>query len=124
MTYLTGLYKNESNSKIQETLNITTNEETLNITTNEETLTTEKEVKVALQKLKNRKYPRENEIAIELLNYEGWLNNSPSYNRIPDEWRRAIMILMHKSGVPKEPDSYLGINLPNTQSTPQRRKDK
>lgn len=31
--------------------------------------------------------------------------------RLPDEWKRAVMIMFFKQGSKKDPNNYLGINL-------------
>jgi hypothetical protein len=51
------------------------------------------------------------EFKLRLLKF---LNNIYTENRIPNEWRNAIVIPIFKKGVRRDPKNYRGINILNT----------
>jgi hypothetical protein len=80
------------------------------------------ELETTIQSLKARKCPGSDRINNELYKHApksfqhkflNFLNVCWIYRDIPEEWRIAIVILIHKKGDRKNPDNYRGISLLN-----------
>jgi len=80
------------------------------------------ELETTIKTLEARKSPRSDGINNELYNapkcflhkFFNFLNVCWIYGDIPEEWRRAIVIPIHKKGDRNNPDNYRGISSLNT----------
>jgi len=81
------------------------------------------ELETTIKTLKARKSPGSDGINYELYkhapksflhNFFNFLNICWIYGDIPEEWRTAIVMPIHKKGERNNPDNYRGISLLNT----------
>src|SRR5215469_7400621 len=88
-----------------------------------DTLITFDELEKVLKLTKNGKTPGQDNINSELYKYAPkdfklrllhFLNNIYRQNRIPDEWRNAVITPIFKKGDRREPQNYRGISILNT----------
>jgi hypothetical protein len=80
-------------------------------------------LETTIKALKARKFPVSDGINNELYKHAPkcflhkflkYLNVCWNYGDIPEEWRKAIVIPIHKKGDRNNPDNYRGISLLNT----------
>jgi hypothetical protein len=86
----------------------------------EENNFTPEELEIVMEKIKDGKSPGEDGINSELYKYAGnkfhnrllnFFNNIYISKEIPTEWKRSVVIPIHKKGDKTNPENYRGISL-------------